>query len=192
MKTKLLLALIMALYVLSAQAQQKITEPKANMQAAQKKETVDDLLKLVNERYTFVDVAKNITSYLHQQLNKKAYQQITDPVEFANALTRDLQFASKDKHLNVGYSAEVLPPQWATEVTEIPAAEKENVRVTLEKQNYGIRKIDVLRGNIGYIDISFFCTPEFAGDTYAAAMNYLAHTDQLIIDLRRCGGSTSP
>lgn len=185
--------MMMALIAISAPAQESIPQTKAIVIGlTEKKETINKLIQMINERYTFFEVAKKIESHLHQQVKKNAYQQITDPVEFANAITNDLQLVSKDKHLRVEYSAQVLPPQPENEVTEIPASEKENFSNMLRNQNYGIRKIDVLKGNIGYLDIAFFCTPEFAGDTYAAAMNYLAHTDQLIIDLRNCGGSTSP
>jgi retinol-binding protein 3 len=48
-----------------------------------------------------------------------------------------------------------------------------------------------LPGNIGYIDFKWLCGPEYAGDTYAAAMNYLSHTDALIIDLRNSNGAMS-
>src|SRR6201999_3732024 len=73
-----------------------------------------------------------------------------------------------------------------------PESEKPGLKKFLKFINYGINKIDVLQGNIGYIDFKGFCTPEFAGDTYAAMMDYLANTDALIIDLRKCGGSGSP
>ena len=46
-------------------------------------------------------------------------------------------------------------------------------------------------GNIGYIDFKFLCGTEYAGDFYAAMMNYINHTDALIIDFRKCGGAMS-
>ena len=192
MKTKLLFACMLATFTLSANAQENTETKKFILETPQQTETVNTLLKMVKERYIFEDVAKKIDSYISQKLQKNAYQDLKDPAEFANALTRDLQFVSGDKHLRLRYSAEVLPKQQETEIMEIPPSEKENFGKMLRYENYGIRKLEVLKGNIGYLDIAFFCAPEFAGDTYAAALNYLAHTDQLIIDLRKCGGSTSP
>ncbi len=42
--------------------------------------------------------------------------------------------------------------------------------------------------NIGYLDVRAFYPPEFAGDVAIAAMNFLANTSVLIIDLRKNDG----
>jgi len=47
-----------------------------------------------------------------------------------------------------------------------------------------------LAGNIGYLDLRGFAPPQFMGDTAAAAMNFLANTDAVIIDLRQNGGGS--
>jgi hypothetical protein len=192
MKSIIHLTCILALWNCAVIAQEKTAKNPAVLSAEQKKETLERLITKVNDNYTFVAVAKKIESHLRQQAKENAYGKIIQPDEFARALTTDLRAVSHDKHLGVRYDPRILPPQEETVSLEISAADKENLSTELRLRNYGIRKIDVLKGNIGYLDIDFFCTPEFAGDTYAAAMNYLAHTDQLIIDLRRCGGSTSP
>src|SRR5690606_22560079 len=53
-------------------------------------------------------------------------------------------------------------------------------------------KVEILKGNIGYINFNYLCSPEFAGHTYTSMMNYISHTEALIIDLRNCRGSQSP
>jgi hypothetical protein len=155
---------------------------------------IDSTIKALNERYIFPDVAKNVESYLRKQQQLKAYDTITNGDVFAERLSNDLKTVGKDKHLNVGYSPEVIPPQPEIDLmnVSIPASEKEGYAKWLKHMNYGVRKIEVLKGNIGYMDIDFFCGPEFAGDIYAAMMGYVANTDALIIDLRKCGGSRSP
>ncbi len=57
--------------------------------------------------------------------------------------------------------------------------------------NFGIRDLSVLKGNLGYLRFQYLAPPDLAGPSYTAAMNYLAQTDALIIDLRECGGSMS-
>jgi C-terminal processing protease CtpA/Prc len=54
--------------------------------------------------------------------------------------------------------------------------------------NYGLHKAERLPGNIGYLDIRKFNDPSQAGETAVGALNFLANTDILIIDLRRCEG----
>jgi len=164
----------------------------AQLSKVQKAQTIDSVLKVVTERYVFPDLAKKMEAHIRKLQAAKAYDTITDGHTFAHRLTQDLRAINNDKHLNISYSPQAMPPEEERDLMSIPAAEKEQYAQMLKHINYGIRKLEVLKGNIGYLDMEVFCTPEAAGDTYAAAMNYLAHTEALIIDLRNCTGSTSP
>jgi hypothetical protein len=68
----------------------------------------------------------------------------------------------------------------------------EEDRRRMARDNFGLTRLDILKGNIGYLQFRVLAPPEVAGDTYIAAMNYLANTDALIIDLRTCMGAISP
>src|SRR5262249_25316439 len=52
------------------------------------------------------------------------------------------------------------------------------------------RKVERLDGNVGYLALDGFMDAEVAAEPAAAAMNFLANTDALIIDLRRNGGGS--
>jgi C-terminal processing protease CtpA/Prc len=55
--------------------------------------------------------------------------------------------------------------------------------------NYGLERVERLSGNVGYLEIRSFDFEMAALDsTLSAAMNFLANTDALIIDVRRNGG----
>jgi C-terminal processing protease CtpA/Prc len=55
--------------------------------------------------------------------------------------------------------------------------------------NYGFFRVERLPGNVAYLDLRVFIdTNEGSSDTATAAMNFLAHTDALIIDLRQNRG----
>jgi C-terminal processing protease CtpA/Prc len=55
--------------------------------------------------------------------------------------------------------------------------------------NYGLERVERLSGNVGYLEIrTFDIDPGAADSVLAAAMNFLASTDALIIDVRRNGG----
>jgi hypothetical protein len=56
--------------------------------------------------------------------------------------------------------------------------------------NYGIFRVERLAGNIGYIDLRLVAPPERAGTAIAAAMELVAGTHALIIDLRGNGGGS--
>jgi hypothetical protein len=56
--------------------------------------------------------------------------------------------------------------------------------------NFGIHRVERLDGNIGYLDVRRVPVPANAGPAIAAAMELVAGTYALIIDLRRNGGGS--
>jgi len=56
------------------------------------------------------------------------------------------------------------------------------------RSNFGFEKVGQLKGNIGYIELRQFAPCEYAGGTAVAAMNFVAHCDALIFDLRKNHG----
>lgn len=73
--------------------------------------------------------------------------------------------------------------------TETPANGARRVRNGFESgANLGLEKVETLAGNLGYLDFSMFDGSDEALEKVSEAMNRLADTDALIIDLRRCRG----
>jgi retinol-binding protein 3 len=54
----------------------------------------------------------------------------------------------------------------------------------LADSNCGFEKADHFEPNIGYLMLTFFAEPAYCTRTAIAAMNFLADSDALIIDLR--------
>ncbi|MFN2397992.1 MAG: S41 family peptidase [Gemmatimonadaceae bacterium] len=50
-------------------------------------------------------------------------------------------------------------------------------------KQFGFERVQILAGNIGYLDVRAFCSVATAGDTAARAMQVLAGTGALVIDL---------
>jgi C-terminal processing protease CtpA/Prc len=147
---------------------------------------VDTIVKSLNQSYVFPDVAKKMEASIRERM--KSYEQITSSRELAETLTKDLQAISKDKHLRVRYSYEPIPVRG--ERREPTAEEREESRREYNWMNHGFNKVERLRGNIGYIEFNGFFNDEYGADTVAAAMNFVAGTDALIIDLRDNGGGS--
>ena len=167
-----------------------LSSARAQLTTQQKNEAVDSVVKLMNERYTFPETAKQIEQFLRKQQAANAYDTINDGNSFAAKLTADIRSICSDKHVNIRYSAEALPVSRGN-ILQISEEEKKGYAEFLRLENYGVTKLEVLKGNIGYIDFKFLCGTEYAGDFYAAMMNYVQHTDALIIDFRKCGGAMS-
>ncbi|MBL0153702.1 MAG: hypothetical protein IPP93_09510 [Chitinophagaceae bacterium] len=62
----------------------------------------------------------------------------------------------------------------------------------LKKEHYGITSYEILEGNTGYLNLRFFGPLEYCADTLVKAIQALAYTESLIIDLRECGGGMDP
>jgi hypothetical protein len=80
-------------------------------------------------------------------------------------------------------------PDEAEVLRENPVWEAEQKQAA-ELDNYGFYRVERLPGNIGYLDIRLFYKPAWGGETAVAAMNFIANTSALIIDLRKCPGGS--
>lgn len=165
---------------------------KAQITVAEKNQVIDSAVDLMDRAYIFPGIAKQTVAFIRSQQKKKVYDTISNVNVFADRLTADFVSVCHDKHVHVFYSPDIIPYKPLDQLMSIPDAEKAGYAEFLKHINYGISKVDVLQGNIGYVDFKVLCGPEFAGDVYASMMDYLEHTDALIIDLRNCGGSYSP
>jgi C-terminal processing protease CtpA/Prc len=154
--------------------------------AAAKTQVIDALLKEINDRYVFPEVAKQMETNIRGRIANKEYDSITSAIEFAKKLTEDLQSVSKDKHLRVRYSARSIPI--SQQRGEPTAEERKQFENDMRRINFAFEKVERLPGNIGYIKLNNFFAPELGAETVAAAMNFVANTDSLIFDLRENGG----
>jgi len=142
-----------------------------------RQEVIEGAIKALNEAYVFPETAKKMEQALREHVQRKEYDNVTDAGEFARLLTAHLQEVSKDKHLRVvlgSGSRFGAPPNQQREMAA--------------KLNFGFEKAERLSGNIGYLDLRGFEQATAASETASAAMNFLANTDALIIDLRQNGG----
>jgi C-terminal processing protease CtpA/Prc len=180
----LALSLIFAVVALAQQGPPE--QPDTTIDAAVRKETITTLLKRLNDAYVFPETAAKMAEAINARVARGEYESITSAKQFAQTLTAHLQEVSRDKHLRVRYSYEPIKPR--PERREPTAEEKERYSAELKRINFGFERLERLPGNIGYIDLRGFTAAEFGKETVAAAFNFLANTDSLIVDLRKNGG----
>lgn len=172
-----------------------IASPPPSVQAdrATQLEVVDTLIAKLNANYVFPDKAKQVEAVLRQRQREGKYDGITDGKQLATQLTDDIDGLVHDKHMSVGFSPRPVPsedamppPPQTREAWEklAPPAVREKVRTS----NLGVEKVERLSPNIGYLQISSFTPAFLVSEKYAVAMNALADTDGLIVDLRNNGG----
>jgi hypothetical protein len=118
------------------------------------------------------------------------YDAIEDPYEFAEELTKDLLTINNDRHIGVRYMPERIAMIKKAEEDEDNKELEEFEKRQREYNNFYFKEIKMLPGNVGYLKFNGFMDASYAGSTAVAAMNFLAHTDALIIDLRDNGGGS--
>jgi hypothetical protein len=157
---------------------------------ATRQKTIDAISEGLTEYYVYPDVAAKMIQAIRDHQKHGNYNSIVDGNEFADALSRDLRDVSQDKHLFVGYDPYILPTKSAPsdEPRQPSPADEARFRTMLEHDNCTFSKVEILNHNIGYIKFGAFPDPNICGPTVVAAMNFVAHTDALIFDLRENHG----
>lgn len=179
--TLLVLAFLLQGYILEAQNQ------SANLSMTEKKQVIDSTAFLLRKSYIFEDKANEMANLITSNLGSGKYDAIDDPAGFGDRLTADLRSVSHDKHLAVAYAPE--------RVRQIKAAQQDTSAVPIDGReermsNYGFEEVKILSGNVGYLKLNSFSEAQEGLAVAVAAMNFLANTDALIIDLTQNGGGS--
>ncbi len=153
---------------------------------ARRAAVIERSLDLFAKNYVFQDRAEAAVADVRKREKADEYNSLTSPARLAEVLSRHLADATRDGHVRVKFSTAPVPdPMAATGETSEELAQ---LRREAQADGYGIGTARVLDGNVGYLELKKFYRAEYAGDALAAAMQKLAKTDALIIDLRECRG----
>ena len=181
-------ALLVILFAPPAARAQAPADDVVRCDAAIRAEIIDSVSAALIQTYIFLDVAQEMERHVRQRLRDGAYDEVNTVPQFTQMLTQDLRSISHDRHLSVGY----VPPEMMARMTsEVDADELERERAeALARSNYNFKKIEIMPGNVGYLRFDSFVDASRSGPTAIAAMNFLANTNALIIDLRYNGGGS--
>jgi hypothetical protein len=149
--------------------------------AALRKRLIEGVAAELEELYVDAGLARRMREAIQFRQNLGGYDAISDGDLLAAQVTADLQAVSHDRHLSIGFSPFEAP------ATNLPGS-KEKVRRQIQRDNCGFKKLEILPGNIGYLKLDEFMDAEVCGSTVAASMNFVAHTDAAIFDLRENHG----
>ena len=166
-------------------------EAKApTLDAAKKQAIVDEIASLLNKEYIFADTAKKMEETLRARLKNGDFDRLDAAPAFAQAVSSTLSMVSKDGHIGFAFN-----PALAEDIRRLMGQSEEEAKRVRERRllesrrnNFGFRKVERLAGNVGYVDFRGFASPDEAGATAVAAMNFLAYCDAVIVDLRQNGG----
>ena len=155
--------------------------------AEEKRQALAEPVRLVRTRYAVAETGEQAAAMLERKAAAGAYDGLGDAGAFGEAVTHDLRLVTRDKHLKFGFS----PQEPAATPSKGADAERTLQAAEMRRGSFGIPRAEILPGNVGLLGVRRFQPPEAAGDTIAAAVALLAHSDAAIIDLRNCRGGSA-
>jgi retinol-binding protein 3 len=170
-----------------AQASPTPAIPTGAAVTAEQSEAVLRLIEVLEERYVFPDVAQEISDSLRLSLDAGEFDRPEESEAFAERVSQIIRGVSGDGHLWVMASSATPPPARGPDTPE----SLEQRRRNQARSNFGFASLEILDGNVGYLELRQFVAPVLAGETATAAVRFLSNSDALIIDLRQNAGGSS-
>lgn len=191
--SKLLICL--ALPVLSVAGQPtRVQRPVPVIDAKARNEVVDKIAAEFVRLYVDADTGRLIADHLRERSRAHAYDNLSDPRLFAEALSGDLQAINGDKHLFVNFApgTEFDRPGAGGIVDDTGAVRSSRPEEddAARRSHWALGRADILPGNVGYLKVLGFEGSKAALDATSAALAYLDGTDAMIFDLRGMGGGS--
>jgi C-terminal processing protease CtpA/Prc len=143
--------------------------------------TVEALAQVIRREYFDVALAAKVEQALETASAEGRYASAATREALAERLTADLYGVTHDKHLTVALTR----PRDATPPDGGPARARRD-----QPTDAGFRRVAILDGNVGYLDLTMFLRPAEHRDALAAAMQTLRTADALILDMRDNGGGS--
>ena len=163
---------------------------KVELENKKKEKVIEEVSKLLEERYICPEKAIKMKETLLEKFHEGHYDNIGKNSEFASEVDKTLKEISEDKHLYLLFEKELLENEMIRNGNN--EKEKQKLKDKLiektKQTNFGFLKLEILNGNIGYLDLRAFYNSNEAFETAIAAMNFLSNANSIIIDLRNNGG----
>lgn len=143
-------------------------------------QVVKRLANIMNSNYVYPEKGKGMHDLISKKLKDGAYDQYESAAAFAKALQDDLRSVIQDKHIRVAFDPERVK---ALENFDPSGGRK-------PPANFGFQEVEILEGNIGYLDLRGFMDIRFAEEIAVKAMDKLIQADAIIFDMRKNGGGS--
>jgi tetratricopeptide (TPR) repeat protein len=152
----------------------------------QKKESVNNISQLLIDHYVFPDVGKSCGDHLKARMEEGIFENITDKKEFSEVLTTELQSISKDKHMRVRPEGGMM----VMDESGDQLFQQYKFKKFNQENNFGFKKVEMLDGGIGYIDLRGFSQAADAFDIAVTSMKFISNAGAVIFDLRKNNGGS--
>jgi hypothetical protein len=156
---------------------------------------IDKATRLMDENYIYPYRVSKVREQLNLRLKNGGYDSLSGTSDFLEALNNDLEHWGKDHHLNISVNKARVKQILADEHNENDNKAETITNDFLQQiryENFRMRKLERLDGNIGYFNFLSFTPLEVSKQSLTSAMNFLLYSNAIIIDLRDNGGGYAP
>jgi hypothetical protein len=147
--------------------------------------TVETFAFYISRQFYDQERGQEISDDLHTALQAGEFAAITDGDVLASELTRRL--SAHDRHFSVNFIGRDAVEDAMNADGGEPST---NPDAQMRRENFGFSSVEILPGNIGYLDLQFFWPIDAAAPTATAALEFLGNSNAIIIDLRRNNGGS--
>ena len=137
---------------------------------------VEGLIERLDASYVFPDRAARAAERLRERVAMGGYSEARGS-ELCERISADLLATTDDKHLRLHWHE-------STEASQDEAALVAAMYEGFRLENYGVRRVELLPDNLGLIELTLILSPSEAAPALTAAMELVAHTNALILDVR--------
>lgn len=189
MRNAVIVSILLAVTPAAAWAQ-AAAPAAATAPAVAPRVTAAAVAKAIRERYYQAAAGERIAAALEAEAEAGAFDALTDGRDLATALSARLR--PQDAHFNVVYDPAASQRGPAPGGPRPPAAS----RAADARANYGFRRVEILPGNIGLIELTGFYDIDFSDPNDPArraadtALAMVRNADAVIFDLRLNGGGS--
>lgn len=153
----------------------------ADISSIDKNSVLNALTSSIKQQYVEIKKIDEISIALTKLKAKPAFSKSQSEQEFASVLTTELQnidkhFAVKWRNPNKSHDEKTKHEAWFAK---------------LSRKHSGFNRVEVLDGNIGYVDFwGFDALSESSKKVVEGVMGFVSNVDALVFDLRKNGGGS--
>jgi hypothetical protein len=167
-------------------------------------EVIEKTAALMQERYLDETRGQELAQMLRNARASNRFASFSDPDEFAREVTGALRATVPDLHLKLTYEPDrefvpgVTRDESVRRIDDTGAARRVvrtgkldgRTAEEIARTNFGVDRADLLDESIGYLKLSRFIPAALSRDAVRAAVDRIAHSSTVIVDLRgNIGGS---
>jgi hypothetical protein len=171
--------------------------------ATARSEIIDNVVDQLANRYVDPNIGQKAAETIMQKKEKQAYYALDTKASLMKALIADMHATTRDKQLQLnnksGAGSGSIPSYITIKTpdgTKLDDQQQKQIMQQMFKlMNYGLINAKVMEGNIGYLDIREFISPEMVPEINKAIDNTMTSfkdCSAIILDLRFCCTGGAP